>query len=287
VCLSWYAYSQDLAFQESYEIMVSTTGGTAADLAAGDTIFSEDAEQKDFTFRSVDLSAYAGQDVWIGFHHSSVDKFLLVVDDIRLAEVEQIDLSMFLLDPISAPKNTDITISGALINRGLTEIEFDSAELQISYRIDNGEVKTYGFPSDETIAPNDTLQFSHDSTWTPTDDAVYLIEFWIDSLAGDGNVENDTLKKWQGIGAKTAVTERMIPGLSVWYNQAGSSIMLNELPGVGYTWELRDIQGRILSPTQGLATTHMQVPSLKPGIYFWVLSGQAGIEHVQKISILR
>lgn len=285
VCLSWYAYSQDIGYPEAYEVIVSTTGGTPADLANGDTLLFVDEESQDFTFRSVNLSEYAGSDVWIAFHHSSVDKFLLVLDDIRLAEVEETDLGTFLLDPISAPKNSEITLSGALINRGITEIEFDSAELKIAYRIDDGDTLIYDYPKDETLVPNDTIQFAHDSVWTPTEDAVYLIKIWFESMPGDINQANDTLYKWQGIGAKTAITNRAIPGLRVWYEAIGQQIRLNEWPGAGYNWTLRDINGRRIEGGHPLQGIRLDMPVLSPGIYLWTLENGLGIQHTAKIQI--
>lgn len=78
--LTWDGFSIDDDFRDSYEIRVSTTGDDPADFT--DLLFRVDAEEPDLTTRSVVLDDYAGQSIYIAFRNTSIDKFLLVLDNI-------------------------------------------------------------------------------------------------------------------------------------------------------------------------------------------------------------
>jgi hypothetical protein len=89
--LYWSARAFDPSFADGYEVRVMTngppSGGTGVignQLTNSTQVFSIAAEQTTWATRSVDLTAFAGQTVYIGFRNNSNDKFLLVVDDIRV-----------------------------------------------------------------------------------------------------------------------------------------------------------------------------------------------------------
>jgi hypothetical protein len=96
--LSWNAKAYDPAYADGYEVRIMTmsstpggpTGGTGVlgnQVSNSTQIFSVGAESSSWTARSVNLAAYAGQTVWIGFRNTSNDKFLLVIDDIVVQQV--------------------------------------------------------------------------------------------------------------------------------------------------------------------------------------------------------
>jgi len=87
--LVWSAKALDPAYPDGYEVRVMTgtqpTGGTGSlgNMVSNSTvIFSTTAENPAWTEHQVDLSAYAGQAVYIGFRNNSTDKFILLIDDI-------------------------------------------------------------------------------------------------------------------------------------------------------------------------------------------------------------
>ena len=105
--LSWRASIYDPSFPDGYEVRVMTsglgppTGGTGVignQVTSSTVVFSIAAEQQSWITRSVDLSAYAGQSVWIGFRNNSNDKFLLVIDDILVETVVEFDPRLVSLD---------------------------------------------------------------------------------------------------------------------------------------------------------------------------------------------
>ena len=99
ILLSWRASAYDPAFADGYEVRVMIapsvpTGGPGDignQITDSTVLFSIAAEATSWTTREVDLGAYAGQGVRIGFRNRSNDKFLLVVDDILVQEVIDFD----------------------------------------------------------------------------------------------------------------------------------------------------------------------------------------------------
>lgn len=90
--LSWRAVAYDVAYADGYEVRVMTTaptGGTGTignQLTNSTVVYSTAAEASTWTSRAVDLGAYAGQQVYIGFRNNSNDKFLLLIDDVKVID---------------------------------------------------------------------------------------------------------------------------------------------------------------------------------------------------------
>lgn len=92
--LSWRARTYDANFRDGYEvrIMLATagppSGGTALlgnQLSESTQIFAIKAEQPEWISRSVRIDQYAGQAIHVGFRNNSDNKFILVIDDVRVA----------------------------------------------------------------------------------------------------------------------------------------------------------------------------------------------------------
>ena len=85
--LTWFDGALDsLHHAEHYSVYVSTTGNSPADFVAA-PIFTTTLTTHAYTQRSVDLSAYAGQTVYIAFrHHNTGNNFWLRLDDITISE---------------------------------------------------------------------------------------------------------------------------------------------------------------------------------------------------------
>jgi hypothetical protein len=85
--LSWEAVARDPSYADGYEVWVtSTIAGTTpvvTDFTTGGTmVFNIAAEDTSFVAHTVSLTAFAGQNVYVGFRNNSFDKFILEVDDI-------------------------------------------------------------------------------------------------------------------------------------------------------------------------------------------------------------
>lgn len=69
-------------YPDSYSVVISTT---TSDTAAFTTVLRPyDTASGTWTMRTVDLTAYAGQSIYIAFHHFDYDNNYLLVDDISL-----------------------------------------------------------------------------------------------------------------------------------------------------------------------------------------------------------
>ena len=288
-CLSWYAYSQDPGFGESYEVLISTSTPDSAGFAANPALLVVDEEGDEFTYRSVSLAEYGEQDVYIAFRHTSTNKFILAIDDVRLAEVGAFDIAMFSVDPVAVDTIGDsTTFKGAIVNRGLEAYTFDSAELKISFQINNEAVQTIQFDTTLTLLPNDTLQFSHDSTWKVDQLATFRVAFWASGFGVDDIPANDTLGFFIAVGVPTGIGQFIErKALSVYPNPSNSLIQWDALPASAYPFQLRliDLQGReVLARKEERIQDHsLDLTSLANGLYLLSIEGANGQMWISKV----
>lgn len=249
-CLSWYAYSQDKLFPESYEVRVSTTTPDEAGFLANPPVLTISAEGDEFTYRSTSLAAYAGQTVFIAFRQTTEDGFILALDDIRVANVEGTDLAMFNLNPVQGDPLDTLFFSGAVINLGLDTLVFDTAQMRISWQINNETVQSVTIPQAFTLLPNDTIQFVHDSAWVPPVSASYRLRVWVSGIGVDDNVENDTLSRFQAIGTATGLAEPQVLSLGIFPNPSDGTFRVNIPAGMqaGSQLQVFDSSGRLVQP---------------------------------------
>lgn len=201
-CLSWYAYSVDRYFPEAYEVRVSTTPNIDS-LLTTSPVLRVDRESFRLNYRSVNLSDYAGQEVYISFRHITPDGFILALDDIRFAEVAKKDVGIFSLSIRDGEAGENFPISGALINLGSDTLK-TTGNLRIIYQIDAETPDTMRIRDTLALAPNDTLDFTHSITWQPTVEKVYYICLWYTTGTADEVPSNDTICVYNGIGTFTS-----------------------------------------------------------------------------------
>ncbi|OJX55812.1 MAG: hypothetical protein BGO88_02365 [Flavobacterium sp. 38-13] len=87
--LYWDAKAYDATYRDSYKVFISTSGNAVANFttqlfAQGDGTTGASGENTAWTRRFVDLTAYAGQNVYIAFQNFSNDMFLLGIDNIHV-----------------------------------------------------------------------------------------------------------------------------------------------------------------------------------------------------------
>ena len=168
-------------------------------------------------------------------------------------------------------------------------MDVDSGELEISYSINNTDPKTYTFPRTVIIEPNDTVQFVHDSIWSPSFDAVYWISMYITKINNDENQENDTLARWQGIGTATPIDQRPSPlALRASPNPMREELLIESL-GVAPIGQLRirlfDLFGKAVMPEREAPTLpyRLNAAGLAPGIYLLQVEDAEGKRFTQKV----
>lgn len=273
-CLSWYAYSQDQLFPESYEIRVSTTTPDEAGFLANPPLLTVDAERDEFTYRSTSLAQYGEQTVYIAFRHTTDDGFILALDDIRIAQVEQRDIAMFSLNNFTSSPLDTIFFTGAVINKGLDTLLFDSLQLQISWQINTDPVQTIAVADSFSLLPNDTLQFRHDSAWVPPVSAAYRLRVWVSGVSMDGDIENDTISRFQAVGTATSLEDDLSAAMRVYPNPAIDrlEIQLSEQMAPQAELRLIGIRGEVILTEKIRNHQHvLQLPDLPAGMYFLVV----------------
>ncbi|WP_299111093.1 choice-of-anchor J domain-containing protein [uncultured Winogradskyella sp.] len=84
--VTWDAKAQDATFADGYELLISTTG-TNVPGDFGTVLFSVAAEESDWETRTIDLSAYTNQTIYLAWRNNSTDQFVLLVDNVIVEEI--------------------------------------------------------------------------------------------------------------------------------------------------------------------------------------------------------
>ena len=286
-CLSWYAYSQDRFFPESYEVRISTEMPTPDSMGflANDPLMVVEAEQYELNYRSVNLSEYDGMDVYIAFRHTSIDAFMLVLDDVRLGKVKAQDIGAVEIVDIDIEPGDSVLIKAAIINYGSDTLSFDSVNsVTLNYNIDNGGSFVYSFPPTNDsvlLAPNDTVQFSHSEYWKPTTAQPYYICVWTEWML-DGDASNDTTCIRVGVGIDITSVEDVDQGIPVriYPNPATERVSLDWDKPVSMRVEIFDLMGKKALPSRetepGSRSATVETGSLPSGIYLLKLTTPDG-----------
>jgi len=183
--LSWDALAVDPAYSDGYEVLLSTTGTNASDFTT--VLYSTPAEANAWTNRTADLSAYAGQTVYIAFHNNSFDMFLLMVDNITVEEMPSTDAGInFVYAPIGGC-NLSATeqVRARIKNYGANPI----SGFQVGYSI-NGSAVTENVSS--TINSGDTMTYTFNTPADLSAAGTYNVSVYT-LVAGDGDMTNDTV----------------------------------------------------------------------------------------------
>lgn len=79
----WNAKTFDSGYPDGYEIRVANAPTIAA-MNAGTRIYTITAENQNWTARSADLAAFAGQTIYIAIHNNTNEGYLLGIDDLKV-----------------------------------------------------------------------------------------------------------------------------------------------------------------------------------------------------------
>jgi hypothetical protein len=174
-----------------YDVLVSTTTPDVNGLHAHPALISVSEVEEEWIDYSVDLSAYAGQTVYLGFWQYTSNGYALCIDDIKVASPVNMDASVISLDiaDVHLP-GASIAISGQVVNGGLTAIN----SFSINWAVDGGAIHS-DILSGLTFSPETYYSFNHTMNWIPASNGTYSLKVWTDALNGGGDLfaQNDTL----------------------------------------------------------------------------------------------
>jgi hypothetical protein len=289
VCFSFLAYAQDPSYPESFEVRVSTTGRDTADFLANAPLLSVAEESSDYTFYSLDLSDYAGQAISLAIRQTSLDAFLLVMDDFRLAQVKTRDLSVFGFQGLGEIiPGIEYRLRSSLVNRGIDTLRFDSGQVTVGYQI-NGVTERQVIGTDILLGPNDTLAFAYTELWEPPTQGVFGLTLFVDAISGDEDLSNDTLFAQIPVGVTIGLPSTPQGGWQVAPNPVHHRLTLRwtEAITTDASLLLRDLSGRAVRAPQaisaGTSTLSLDLQSLPPGLYLLQVTTTDGQRWQQKV----
>ena len=204
--LEWMVRAQDqLWVAENYDVYVATTNTTAALIAAG-SVFNETlTTSAGYMPRTVNLSTFAGQTVYVAFrHHNSVDWFRMNLDDIVVKTPLNNDAVMTSLNIASYVTAGNVNISGVITNNGANTI----TAMDVVWN--DGSGPQTDALTGLSIASGATYSFTHATPLAAVAGTSYALNVSV-SLTGDGDPTNDALTSntaaLTSIPAKTVVGE--------------------------------------------------------------------------------
>jgi hypothetical protein len=187
--LRWKAKAQDPAYPDGYRVYVTTaTGGAPSDFTGGSgaQLLNVSAENASWTTRQLNLDAYAGQTIRLGFQNYSNDMFVLLMDDIEVVQLSPNDAacSAITTSPYQVgPANVNIT--GTIVNGGSNPITAVTVKWT-----DGTTVRTQNLTG-LNIASGASHNFTHANQLAVASGTNYNIKMWTE-LTGDPNAANDT-----------------------------------------------------------------------------------------------
>lgn len=206
--LSWKAKVYDAAYADGYEVRIMTvrpTGGPGDignQLTHSTVLFSTTGENNTWTTHTVDLSAYTGQTVYIGFRNNTYDKFLLAIDNIQVERAAKYDprvlgITTFEYTAYPLQQAPDLPLEGVIRNDGVLPITNVRLKVEI-YNSAQALVYTQTSTPIASISPLYTENFTIPA-WRPSATGIYTIKYFPVMDQTESYAGNDTLVNVVGI----------------------------------------------------------------------------------------
>lgn len=208
--LTWLGRAYDPSFPDGYEVRIMTassgppTGGAGAignQVTNSSVVFSTGAEGTGtWVNHSVNLNAYTGQSVYVGFRNNDNDQFVLVIDDVKVEVINNFDAQIIQADTVTEytliPKSqvSPLPLEGNIRNNGVSNITNVSMKVDV---LDPSmtQIYTNTSPSAASLAPGITNTFNA-GTWTPPNiPGTYTLKFYPVINETDQQSNNDTITR--------------------------------------------------------------------------------------------
>jgi len=193
----WYR-TYSASYQDSIEVRLSTTTN---DLSSFTTVlWAVEIGTATWTEKKIDLTTYAGQEVYIAFVYKSLYEWYFYIDDVTGPDivVAADDMATQSIDNPSdganLEGNSSVSVQATVKNTGGNA----QSNVPVILEIDDGAMHTLRYTYVDTeytgsLNPDETEQITFSPDWTvPNVFASYTIKVWT-ALAGDGNAANDTV----------------------------------------------------------------------------------------------
>lgn len=202
--LKWNALAYDAAYPDGYEIRIMTTAPTGGNgdignqVSASTQVFSIPAENTVWTARTVSLTAYEGQNVYIGFRNNSNDQFVLVIDDILVESDSPIDAELVSITPpspytiIPLSQVSAFSFGGTIRNNSPTSI--NNVGLNVDIKVGQDNAGTFSSPTlISSIAASQEAPIPSFTPFTPKSRGNYELKYYPTLTETDATSDNDTI----------------------------------------------------------------------------------------------
>ena len=156
--IQYTVYDPDASYPDSYELRIMTTAPTSGNITTSTVLLSvAAAPAPDPKTMSVNLSAYAGQTVYIGWRVKSTDMDIIGIDNVVVKSLPNIDATLSSINnaPYVVSGNTNIT--GTITNSGANAI----TSFDVTYSVDGGTASAVYSVTGQNIASMATYNFTH------------------------------------------------------------------------------------------------------------------------------
>lgn len=280
-CLSWSARSLDAAFPESYEVRISTTNNDTAAFLQDTALVTVAGEIGTAEVRAVNLAAYANQDVYFAFRQTSEDKFVLLLDDVKVSNVNNNDIGVRAVSYGSPAPGDTVTFAVTVANYGSDTVR----AFNILWEVDGGGTQNMSIDS-IALAPNATLSFNHDARYISDSlDRFYDLCLWtrLPNNVSDEDISNDSLCTKLPIGTPVGIKGPQVATaeMQIFPNPFRETfeVAISGLENrIDATVRLTDLLGKVLWETQqrmqGSVRLTIAPGNLPAGMYMLQLSSQ-------------
>jgi hypothetical protein len=190
--LKWEARAESPQFPDGYEIWVSTKGSAPEDFDI--KVFSIGEEHYETKTRTVDLSAFGfgDEEIYVAFRNNSIDKYILVIDDIELYTPLNNDAALVAVSlPQQAMGGSVLDVNVTIANRGLAPLN----SIALNWALDGGEVHTDTI-KDLALEMGFKADIMHTATLNlPVEEGTCSLKVWTSApnTYSDENPENDVI----------------------------------------------------------------------------------------------
>lgn len=198
--LKYTIVAQDPNYPDSYELRIMTTAPTAGNITTSTVLLPSAAAETTPTVKIINLTAYAGQTVYIGWRNNSNDMFLLGVDDVEVKSLPNNDAAISSINTPVVAAAGNVNITGTLQNNGFNTI----TSFNVTYKIDGGASSAAYNVTGQSIAAAGSYNFTHNVPAALTA-GTHSIEVTISNVNGttDPNLANNVLSKNISIATQT------------------------------------------------------------------------------------
>lgn len=260
-CFSFEAWSLDADYPEQIEVWVSTVSGNPDTVLAGSLLLEESVPSWKKMY-SVDLSAWAGQRVWVAIRHHSNNQYILGLDNIRMTALGYEGLYIHQAGLNTKPTLGDtMSLKVWITNSG----RVPQSNIRLDwYRMVSGLPTDFGtvYPEVSPIGLNESVLITIPDIWIP--DAVGTIGSFRIVLNSD-SASADTTSLVEPVDFSLSDwDDRTSVNLSVFPNPASDAWFVQ----CQTQWVMVDFAGKLVARGEG-REEGIQIPAghLPSGIY--------------------